>query len=77
MGAAVDCHPTLLTNPHIRVVGLSDCRLDRETYILDLPAAEYVIRQDGAHWQVRRKDTLALIYSGPGPVDISISAAPF
>ncbi|WP_295855899.1 hypothetical protein [uncultured Xylophilus sp.] len=77
MEAAVDRHPTLLTNPHIRVVGLSDCGLDRETHILDLPAAEYVIHQNGAHWQVRRKDTLALVYSGPGPVDVTTSPAPF
>lgn len=39
--------------------------------------SDYRISRDGDHWTVRHVPTGELIYSGPGPVEIVRSPAPF
>lgn len=64
-------HPTLLTMPSWDWVGPS-------VAILPLPADAYELREVHADWfEVRERASAKLIWSGIGPVSISVSPAPF
>lgn len=64
-------HPTLLTMP-------SWCWPGPCVVALPRSAADYELRQIQAEWfEVRERDTRALIWSGIGPVSVTVSPAPF
>ena len=73
-----DNHPTLLYTPEPPTSMQRHHRFQWSTKnILPLAPDAYVVRESGALWQVRVKETLALVYAGPGPVEVVRSPAPF
>jgi len=64
-------HPTLLNMP-------TWCWREPSTVILPRPAADYELREVQPDWfEVRERDSANLIWSGIGPVSVTVSPAPF
>lgn len=63
-------HPTLLRHPTPGLLGWSET-------VLAGAVDDYRAGQDSNRWTVRHVPTGELIYSGPGPVEIVRSPAPY
>jgi hypothetical protein len=67
-------HPTLLRRPELDLIGRAGLIAED---ILPKPPEAYRVASDGEWWTVREVDTAAIVYSGPGPVEVLQSRAPF
>ncbi len=67
-------HPTLLRRPELDLIGRVGL-IAEDT--LPKPPDAYLVASDGAWWTVREVATAEIVYSGPGPVEVLRSRAPF
>lgn len=67
-------HPTLLRRPELDLIGHAGLIVED---ILPKPPDAYQVASVGAWWTVREVATAAIVYSGPGPVEVLRSRAPF
>ena len=65
-------YPTLLCKPPWKIEGV----FPTET-VLPLKPEAYAVIQEGEDWRVAIKHSGAVIYEGPGPVEVVESPAPF
>jgi hypothetical protein len=60
-------HPTLLRRPELDLIGRPGLIAED---VLPLSPEAYQVANDGAWWTVREVATSAIVYSGPGPVEV-------
>lgn len=73
-------YPTLLEvprQPTSQATPQPNWGLPTETHLLPLPSEAYYVHQANDLWFVTLRATGAFVYIGPGPVNVSVSPAPF